>query len=206
MSHRLSTSVVIQAYCVGYFPMADHRGRIHWLCPDPRCVFELNQFKPSRSLRQTIRRGAFEVRVNTAFDEVMRACATRVEGTWISHDIHRVYTQLFQQGWGHSVETWANDELVGGLYGLAIGGAFFGESMFHRRTDASKVALAYLVERLKQRGFTMLDSQMTTAHLLSLGAVEISRDRYLEQLSDAITLNCRFDESRPRVELPWDEL
>ncbi|MBL8878517.1 MAG: leucyl/phenylalanyl-tRNA--protein transferase [Phycisphaerales bacterium] len=206
MSRRLSASVVIQAYCVGYFPMADHRGRIHWLSPDPRCVFDLEKFRPSRSLRQTIRRGAFEVRVNTAFEKVMQACATRVEGTWISHDIHRVYTRLFHEGWGHSVETWADGELVGGLYGLAIGGAFFGESMFHRRTDASKVALAYLVERLNQRGFAMLDSQMTTDHLLRLGAIEISKTEYLERLADVLTLKCRFDETRPQVELPWDEL
>lgn len=206
MSRRLSTSVVIQAYCVGYFPMADHRGRIHWLSPDPRCIFELDAFKISRSLRQTIRRGTYEVRINTAFDEVMKACATRVEGTWISHDILRVYSQLFQEGWGHSVETWADGKLVGGLYGLAIGGAFFGESMFHRRTDASKVAVAALVERLRQRGFVLLDSQMSTPHLMSLGAIEIPRSTYLERLGDALTLKCRFDDARPATELPWDEM
>lgn len=206
MSRRLSTSVVVQAYCVGYFPMADHRGRIHWLSPDPRCIFELNDFKPSRSLRQTLRRGTFDVRFNTAFDEVMKACATRVEGTWISHDILRVYSQLFQEGWGHSVEAWADGELVGGLYGLAIGGAFFGESMFHRRTDASKVALACLMERLKERGFTMLDSQMSTPHLMSLGAIEIPRQTYLDRLGDALTVECRFDDARPMTELPWNEI
>jgi leucyl/phenylalanyl-tRNA--protein transferase len=132
------------------------------------------------------------VRINTAFDAVIAACAEREEGTWISPAISRLYRTLHRMGAAHSVETWAGDALVGGLYGIALGGAFFGESMFHRATDASKVALVALIERMKQRGFTLLDTQFITPHLARLGAVEIPRKDYVERLSAALRLDCQF--------------
>ncbi|MBK8915767.1 MAG: leucyl/phenylalanyl-tRNA--protein transferase [Phycisphaerales bacterium] len=188
----LTPEFVLRAYAAGYFPMADPRGRIQWLSPDPRGIFELDGLRVSRSLRKTIAAGVFEVRVNTAFAAVMDGCGDRDEGTWISRGIHRVYNQLHQRGFAHSVETWAGDELVGGLYGVALGGAFFGESMFHRRTDASKVALVGLVERMRNRGFTLLDTQFQTPHLASLGATEIPRAEYLRRLESALRLDRRF--------------
>lgn len=194
MSRRrppLTPEIVLLGYRAGVFPMDDH-GEIVWYSPDPRCIFELDQFKVSRSLRKTIARGVFEIRVNTAFREVIGACADRDEGTWISAKIRHVYTQLHEYGLAHSVESWQQGKLAGGLYGVAIGGAFFGESMFHRVTDASKVAMAALVERLRERGFGLLDAQWITPHLASLGAREISRDEYLRRLEAAVNLSCRF--------------
>lgn len=189
---------VLAAYRAGFFPMGDDRGEIGWYNPDPRAIFELDRIAVSRSLRKTITRRIFEVRVNTAFAETMQACAARhdEDGTWITPDIHRVYHELHQLGWAHSLETWRDDQLAGGLYGVAIGGAFFGESMFHRQTDASKVALVALGERLRQRGFTLLDAQFLTPHLESLGAIEIRRHDYLQRLSAAIAMPCIFDERR----------
>jgi len=183
---------VLKAYTLGLFPMADRSGRIGWYSPDPRCVFQLDHFYVPRTLRKTIRRGVFELRVNTAFAEVIRACADRPEGTWISPRIIALYTRLHEMGFAHSVESWKEGRLAGGLYGVAIGGAFFGESMFHRATDASKVALVHLVERLRQRGYTLLDTQWSTPHLARFGAVEIPREEYLRRLHAALRLNCCF--------------
>lgn len=176
--------------------MADSDGRIGWYSPNPRGVFEFDRFRIPRSLRKLIRRGVFEVRIDTTFESVMRACADRPEGSWISEQIIDLYTRLHDAGFAHSVEAWHDGELAGGLYGVVIGGAFFGESMFHRRTDASKVALAALIERLEQRNFALIDTQWITPHLASLGAVEIPRGEYLERLASAIRLDCRFSDDR----------
>lgn len=192
MSIRLDTSSVLRAYRSGYFPMADPHGRIEWLCPDPRGIIELDGLYISRSLRKTIQRGVFDVRFNSAFRDVLDACADRPDGTWISAAIKHAYCELQRLGWAHSVETWHDGKLAGGLYGVAIGGAFFGESMFHVVTDASKVALAALVQRMKERGMTLLDTQFLTPHLQSLGGIEIRREQYLRRLAAAIELPCRF--------------
>jgi len=202
MSQRITPEIVLQGYCIGAFPMGNERGEIHWYDPDPRCIFELDRLKISRSLRQVLRRGEFETRVNTAFAEVMAHCAQRPEGTWISDEIHRVYTALHRAGYAHSVEAWQGDSLVGGLYGVSIGAAFFGESMFHRVGNASKVALVALVERMRERGLTLLDSQWRTPHLASLGAIEIPREEYLRRLDAAIRTPRAFDEFTTSAEVP----
>lgn len=172
--------------------MADEFGDIRWLSPDPRAIIELDRCHPSRSLRSVIGRKKFEIRIDSAFERVMSACADRPDGTWISHEILQAYTELHRLGFGHSVESWQGNEMVGGLYGVAIGGAFFGESMFHRVTDASKVALMYLVEQMRNRGMIFLDIQFMTDHLRQFGAVEIPRRDYLRRLQNAIELDCTF--------------
>ncbi len=188
----LTPALLVRAYCAGFFPMADsRRGRIRWYSPDPRAVIPLEAFHVPHSLRRTIRRGRFAVRVNTAFGAVIRACADRPE-TWISDEIVCAYEALHTLGLAHSVETWRDGRLVGGLYGVALGGAFFGESMFSRETDASKVALVALVERLRERGFVLLDTQFLTPHLARFGAVEIPRAEYLRRLDEALRLERRF--------------
>ena len=192
MDEPLTPELVLQAYRVGLFPMADPEGAIAWFSPDPRCVFPLDRFHIPRTVRQVIHRNVFEIRVNTAFDEVIAACADRSEGTWISDEITRIYCALHYGGHAHCVECWQGDVLAGGLYGVAIGGAFFGESMFTRITNASKVALVALVERLRSRGFVLLDTQWTTPHLARFGATEISRSTYLRRLRTALVLPCHF--------------
>lgn len=182
---KLPPSLLISAYLQGVFPMGVD-GELHWFSPDPRAVVPLDAFHVSKTLAQTIRRQPFEIRIDGAFREVVLACADRPEGTWITAEIVKAYTELNRLGFAHSVEAWHEDSLVGGLYGVSIGGAFFGESMFHRRRDASKVALAHLVERLRSRGFTLLDIQFMTAHLKKFGAVEIPRDDYLMLLRKAV--------------------
>lgn len=193
MSEAFNSQTVLYAYTIGAFPMGDEHGRIAWFSPDPRAIFEFDGLTISRSLRRSLRSDEFETRFNTRFADVVRACADRPEGTWISRRIFRVYQELHELGHAHSVETWRGDELVGGLYGVAIGGAFFGESMFHRAADASKVALVRLVERLRERGFVLLDTQWMTPHLRSLGAIEIPRGVYMDRLAEALELPCTFD-------------
>jgi leucyl/phenylalanyl-tRNA--protein transferase len=172
--------------------MADPKtSEIGWYSPDPRTVFELDRFRVPRSLRQTIRKGIFELQVDRQFENVMRGCASRRE-TWISEEIIRSYVRLHELGHAHSVEAWKNDKLAGGLYGVAIGGAFFGESMFSLVRDASKVALVALVERMKERGYLLLDTQYSTPHLAMFGAREISREEYLKRLEQAIVKTCSF--------------
>lgn len=190
---ELVPEVLITAYCHGIFPMADEAGRLHWMSPDPRAIIELDGLNVSRSLRSRVRRGVFEVTVNQAFDRVIDACADRPDGTWISPAIRRAYCRLHEVGYAHSVETWVDAELAGGLYGVAIGGAFFGESMFFQVTDASKVALVHLVEHMQDRRFALLDVQFMTEHLRRLGAVEVSRRAYLQRLNRAIRIPCAFD-------------
>jgi leucyl/phenylalanyl-tRNA--protein transferase len=172
--------------------MADPKtGEIGWYSPDPRAVFDLDAFNVPRSLRLTIKRGFFEVRVNTQFEQVMRGCASREE-TWISEEIIRSYVKLYKLGYAHSVESWHEGTLGGGLYGIAIGGAFFGESMYSVKRDASKVALAFLVERMKERGFRLLDTQYSTPHLARFGVTEIPREEYLKRLQAALVTQCTF--------------
>ncbi|WP_308813651.1 leucyl/phenylalanyl-tRNA--protein transferase [Sphingomonas sp. GV3] len=187
----LDPKMVLGAYSVGVFPMADHRDAdsVYWVEPRTRAILPLDGFRLSRSLRKTIARDRFRVTANTAFERILRLCAESVEDrpeTWINAGIERVFVTLHALGFAHSVECWEDDELVGGLYGLALGRAFFGESMVSRRTDASKVALAWLVARLKVGGFSLLDCQFQTSHLASLGAVEIDRDAYCALLAAAL--------------------
>jgi leucyl/phenylalanyl-tRNA--protein transferase len=184
---------VVWAYSMGIFPMyVEEAKEILWFRPEMRAIMPLDGFHVSRSLAKTIRKGRFEVRINTAFEEVMRGCADRPEGTWITEDFIRVYTELHRRGLAHSVETWRGGRLVGGTYGVALGGAFMAESMFHRETDASKVALAALVHRLKERNFVLLDVQYLTPHLQRLGAIKIPNKVYLAKLQKALKLPCRF--------------
>lgn len=191
-SRAIDPDFLLMAYCSGFFPMADPKtGEIGWFSPDPRAIFELDEFHVPRSLRLVIKKNLFEVRVNTSFEQVVRGCAEREE-TWISEDIIRSYVELHRLGFAHSVESWSAGSLVGGLYGVAIGGAFFGESMFSRQKDASKVALVHLVERMEVRGFELLDTQWITPHLKMFGAKEISREEYLKRLRHAIKKKCTF--------------
>ncbi len=192
MHPELAPANLLAAYASGIFPMADDDGRLLWFAPDPRAIIELDGLIVSRSLRSAARRGVFEVTVNRAFPEVIAACADRSEGTWISAQIHEAYTGLHRLGFAHSVECWRDGQLAGGLYGVSIGGAFFGESMFHRASDASKVALLHLVDRMRARGLELLDVQFVTDHLARLGAVEIARAEYERRLRRVIVLPCRF--------------
>lgn len=182
---RLSPHCLLRAYRRGIFPWYSEEQPILWWSPDPRMVLFPDELRISRSLRKILRRGIYRVSVDRAFPEVIAACAAprRDEpGTWITAEMEAAYCRLHRQGWAHSVEVWAGDELVGGLYGVAIGRIFFGESMFHRRSDASKVALVTLVERLRQWGYGLIDCQVATAHLASLGAREIPRARFVSLL------------------------
>jgi len=189
---QLTTKLVIEAYSNGYFPMADSRsGPIWWYSPDPRAVIPLDGFKVSRSLRQRVRKGTYEIRMDTAFEAVVRACADREE-TWISDAIIRAYVALHREGFAHSVESWHNGVLAGGLYGVSLCGAFFGESMFTRETDASKVALVALVEHLRKRNFLLLDSQFINDHIKQFGTREIPRAEYLRELRTALKAETNF--------------
>jgi len=189
---------LLNAYRQGFFPMADSRtGEINWYSPDPRGIIPLGEFKISRSLGQTLRKRVFEVRFNTAFDAVINECGKRDE-TWISEMIERSYLNLHHLGFAHSVEAWSGGNLVGGLYGVSIGGAFFGESMFSIIRDASKVALAFLVDHLMKRKFSLLDTQFLTPHLAGMGAREIPRPEYLLRLQGALRLDRTFIEQKDR--------
>jgi leucyl/phenylalanyl-tRNA--protein transferase len=185
---------LVMAYCTGYFPMADEKtSEIGWYSPDPRGIIQLDDFRVSRSLKLTVRKKPFDISVNREFEEVMRSCAERDE-TWISEEIIQSYVGLSRLGFAHSVECWKDRKLVGGLYGVALGGAFFGESMFSRVRDASKVALVFLVDRLNERGFELLDTQFVTPHLARFGGKEIPRKEYLARLNKALNKKCVFNE------------
>lgn len=180
-------AVLIQAYRQGIFPMALDGGEIGWFSPDPRAILPLETFHVPARLARVIRSGRFEVAIDRDFEGVMRACAAdREEGTWISDEIVESYVALHRRGFAHSIESWREGCLAGGVYGVHCGGAFFGESMFHRETDASKVALVALVERMRERGLTLLDVQWVTPHLARFGAIEIPREEYLSRLSDVV--------------------
>jgi leucyl/phenylalanyl-tRNA--protein transferase len=192
---RLTPSILLSAYCQGWFPMADEDGTVYWYDPDPRTILPLDGFHISWSLARRLRRGGFDIRYDTAFRQVMAACAAPAPGreeTWISDEFIDVYTQLHEAGFAHSVEVWTKGELVGGVYGVSIGGLYAGESMFSRRTNASKIALVHLVERLNGNGFSLFDVQFTTDHLKRLGAIEIPRNQYKERLAHALTLDVQF--------------
>jgi leucyl/phenylalanyl-tRNA--protein transferase len=183
---------LLAAYRAGVFPWYDEDEPVHWWSPDPRAVFELGAFHVSRRLARTIRSGRFTVTVNRAFAGVIRGCADREEGTWITPAMMTAYEELHGRGHAHSVETWSEGKLAGGIYGVAVGGLFAGESMFARRTDASKVALAQLVERLRQKGFELFDILFLSDHTAALGAVEIPRREYLARLRRAVSREVTF--------------
>jgi leucyl/phenylalanyl-tRNA---protein transferase len=190
---RFTPRGLLVAYSQGIFPMwHEDVEEIWWYQPDPRAVVPLEGFHISRSLAKTMRSKVFEIRIDTDFRAVMEGCADREEGTWISREFYEVYGELHRMGHAHSVETWRDGKLVGGTYGVQIGGAFMAESMFHHETDASKVALAALVERMKCRRFELLDVQYLTPHLTSLGAVEIPHHEYYRRLQHAIRLQSVF--------------
>lgn len=194
MGGDLEVDTLVSAYVQGIFPWYSEGQPILWWSPDPRMVLYPNEVKVSRSLKRTLRNANMTVSCNRSFNEVISACALRgqaptadndLEATWITKEMNAAYNELHKLGYAHSIEVWQNDELVGGLYGLALGSAFFGESMFSRVSDASKVALVSLCNALTAQGFTLIDCQVASDHLLSLGAVEISRDAFLDAIKDA---------------------
>lgn len=184
MTASLSPELVEWAYRQGFFPMGMDGGEIGWFQPDPRAIFPLNAFHVSKSLRKSATK--FEVRFDCDYEGVMRACMKREEGTWITEEMISVYCELFRMGRGHSCETYYEGCLVGGVYGVRLGRAFMAESMFHRMTDAGKVALQRLIERLSTAGVTLFDVQYMTDHLRSLGAIEISHEEYMRKLNEAL--------------------
>ncbi len=189
----LSPDLLLHGYSIGVFPMAEHRddAEIFWVDPRRRGVMPLDGFHLSRSLARRMRKGGYDVRIDTDFAGVLDGCADRAE-TWISGEIRRHYLNLHTRGQAHSLEVWQDGELTGGVYGVVLGAAFFGESMFSRRTDASKIALAYLVDRLNLAGFTLFDTQFITTHLASMGGIEISRADYHRQLAEALRRDADF--------------
>jgi leucyl/phenylalanyl-tRNA--protein transferase len=206
----LTPDLLLSAYASGLFPMANdrHDPTIHWIEPRRRGILPLDGFHEPKSLRKQIRRQRFEVRVDQAFEQVIQACAERCPErprTWLNDDLIELYCTLHRQGYAHSVESWGDGRLVGGLYGVSLGAAFFGESMFSRARDASKVALVALVERLRAGGYLLLDTQFVTDHLRRFGAVEIARDSYQRQLRRALETPAVFYSDRGAVlsSTPW---
>ena len=187
----LHPGTLLSAYRAGLFPMPFDRRRVAWFSPDPRGVVPLDAFRVPTRLARLLRQGRFEITIDRDFAQVVQACAERDE-TWINDEILASYVELHRQGFAHSVEVWSGGVLAGGLYGVSLRGAFFGESMFHRVTDASKVALAALVDRLQGRHYALLDVQWVTPHLAKFGAVEIPRRRYLRLLDRSLKLDCSF--------------
>ncbi len=191
----LTPDVLLRAYARGIFPMAHPDGEVYWYAPDPRAILPLDGLHVSTSLKRALRSGRFEVRVDSAFVQVMRACAEARPGretTWISEELVDAYTRLHRLGFAHSVEAWRDGRLAGGLYGVTLRGLFAGESMFSRERDASKVALVHLAHRLRARGFTLLDTQFLTPHLQRLGAIEIPAAVYQQLLAEALQVPARF--------------
>lgn len=189
---ELTTSMLRYAYERGWFPMTMDDGEVHWFQPYRRALFPISGIHVSRSLRRVIRRGEFEIRFDTSFREVVLACF-RPGGNWLSEHFVRVYTEAFEEGWGHCCECWKDGELVGGVYGLAIGSCFSAESMFHRATNASKVALWAMVEKCRRLGFEIFDAQIMNPHLESLGAFEVPHEDFMLRLDRAL-----------RRANPWD--
>jgi leucyl/phenylalanyl-tRNA---protein transferase len=193
----IPSDLLVSAYAGGWFPMAAEPGEIRWYSPDPRGIIPLERFHVPARLARVLRNGRFQIEIDRDFEAVIRACAEADRddedaGTWIDDEIMESYCALHRAGLAHSVEAWQGGRLAGGVYGVAIGGAFFGESMFHHVTDASKVALAALVDRLRMRGYRLLDVQWVTPHLERFGAIEIPRRRYLKLLEEALTLDVEF--------------
>jgi len=211
--HKLTPEILVRAYAAGVFPMSEARDdpTIFWVDPELRGVIPLDGLHISKSLRKVLRKGAFEVTTDQAFERVIEACAKPRPnqdgqdgdpgGTWINDEIIRAYTEMHDLGLAHSVECWQDGELVGGLYGLNLKGAFMGESMFSLRPNASKVALVHLVARLRLGGFRLLDTQFITEHLVSMGAEEISGFEYLERLERALGIDAQFPETPSGAEL-----
>jgi leucyl/phenylalanyl-tRNA--protein transferase len=187
----INPEFLLQAYRMGIFPMAMEQGEIGWFSPDPRGIIPLDSFHVPKSLKRVISSGRFNVRINSSFGDVIDGCAEREE-TWIDETVRDSYLNLNGRGYAHSVECWLEGELAGGLYGVAIGGAFFGESMFSRERDASKVALVALVEHLLKRKFILLDTQWTTPHLQQFGAIDIAKSEYMKLLHQAIAMEVSF--------------
>jgi leucyl/phenylalanyl-tRNA--protein transferase len=203
---RLTPQLLLRAYSIGVFPMAEGRDReeVYWVDPKRRGVLPLDDFHVPRRLRRTVRQQLFEIRCDSAFGEVVAGCAEAAPDrpdTWINREILSLSHELFEMGFAHSVECWRGGQLVGGLYGVAIGGAFFGESMFSRERDASKVALVHLVLRLRLGGFLLLDTQFVTRHLERFGAIEIPRSAYRQQLKAALSAPARFYGAVPAPDL-----
>lgn len=197
LDQTITPQVLLKAYACGIFPMAESADDpgLYWVEPERRGIIPLDGLTVSSRLARTVKSGRFEIRMDHDFDAVIDGCAAPAEGrdsTWINARIRRLYGALFQMGHCHTVETWRDGRLVGGLYGVSLGGAFFGESMFHRETDASKVALVHLVARLTTDGFRLLDTQFVTPHLATLGAVEVPRNRYQRMLEAALPVPARF--------------
>jgi leucyl/phenylalanyl-tRNA---protein transferase len=194
---EITSDILLRAYSIGLFPMAESAedDNLFWVDPELRGIFPLDGLIVSQSLAKTVRSDRFEIKVDSDFDAVIDACAASYEGrdkTWINRRIRTLYRQLFDMGHVHTVEAWTDGMLVGGLYGVHIGAAFFGESMFHRKSDASKVALVHLVARLARGGFRLLDTQFVTPHLASLGAIEVPKEVYRRRLADAVTHHGEF--------------
>jgi leucyl/phenylalanyl-tRNA--protein transferase len=192
----LNTKLLFSAYCKGIFPMADFNGTINWYSPDPRAIIPIDTYKPQKSLRSTINKEIFEIRINQQFEQVMRHCSSpryRGDGIWISEEMIEVYSKLNQLGYAHSVEAYHDNELVGGLYGVQIGAVFFGESMFTLVSNASKVAFHQLIQILRKNEFELLDSQFINDNVRRFGAIEIPRDLFIWKLEKAIVKERRFD-------------
>ncbi|CUX49021.1 MULTISPECIES: leucyl/phenylalanyl-tRNA--protein transferase [Agrobacterium] len=190
-NNGITVDILLRAYSAGLFPMADSADdpELFWVEPEIRGIIPLDDFHVSKSLAKAMRKKPFEIRFNTAFEAVMAGCAAEAPdrpSTWINATIRRLYTELHQIGHAHSVEAWEGDELVGGLYGVSLGAAFFGESMFSRRTNASKICLVHLVERLRASGFVLLDTQFTTEHLKTFGAIDVPKLDYARMLDLAV--------------------
>lgn len=201
----LNADDLLYGYINGIFPMAEPDGTIYWYSPDPRAIIPIDTYRPHKSLRPTINKGTFEIRIDWDFEGVMRGCAgprASEDGTWISEDIIMAYTNLHRLGYAHSVEAYQNDILVGGLYGVAIGGVFFGESMFYRAPNSSKIAFHYLIELLRVNDYQLLDTQFINDNVLRYGAIEIPRTEYMERLKKALQLNRKFLLDPPKTSPP----
>ena len=191
----LSADVLIYGYMNGIFPMADSDGTLYWYSPDPRAIIPIHTYKPSKSLRPILNKRMFEIRIDADFEGVMRGCAAPrldEENTWISEEIIDAYTELHRLGFAHSVETYIDNELVGGLYGVSIGAVFFGESMFHTVSNASKVAFHYLIENLRRKNYELLDTQFINDNVRRFGAIEIPKSEYVRLLKRGIAQKARF--------------
>jgi leucyl/phenylalanyl-tRNA--protein transferase len=195
-NHEIFTvEEMVSAYSAGYFPMAEPNGEIYWYNPHPRAIIPIETYKPPKSLKPVINRKQFEIIINHAFKQVMTECAAPrkdEELTWISDYLVELYDEMHQKGFAHSVEAYENGQLVGGLYGVCIGGVFFGESMFSKVSNASKVAFFYLIEILKSNGFELLDTQFMNDNVKRYGAIEIGRAQYLRKLKSALSKKCEF--------------
>ena len=195
-NNPLHAETLFYAYAQGYFPMADDQKGLQWFNPDPRAIIPLDTYKPAKSLRPILNKGLFEIRVDTQFESVMRACSmprSEEDGVWISDEMVLAYMELHRLGFAHSVEAYLDDQLVGGLYGVSIGAVFCGESMFSKFPNSSKVAFHYLIQILNANQFELLDTQFINDNVLRYGAIEISRDTYLRRLAKALKKNCKFE-------------